>query len=99
MVRLVIAPGVFYFLFFCIFTYPLILHFSSDCLCNPGDGYQNVWNLWWVGHAITVLHQSPWYTTALYPPVGLQLIVHALDPFNGLIGILLTPFFTLQQRY
>jgi len=94
-VNLWIAPLAFYFLAFCLLTYPLILSFPSHFFADAGDGLQNVWNLWWVRKAIVELHTSPWHTTFLHHPSGVSLLGHTLNPFNGFLGLLLQPFLSL----
>ena len=90
-----VAPLAFYFLAFCLLTYPLILSFPSHFFTDAGDGLQNVWNLWWMRKAVVELHTSPWHTTFLHHPSGVSLLGHTLNPFNGFLGLLLQPFLSL----
>ncbi len=92
--RLGVAPLLFYLVFFLILTYPVVKVFSTRYYANGGDGLQNVWNIWWVNKAVTVLHQSPWHTNYLHYPYGISLLSHTLNPFNGFVGILLSRFTT-----
>ena len=94
-----LSPLIFYFVIFCLLTYPLILQFSTHFFADQGDGLQNVWNLWWVNKAVTQLHQSPWQTSYLHYPHGISLVGHTLNPFNGLMGIGLLKFFTIVETY
>jgi hypothetical protein len=73
-------------------------HFSTHLFADAGDGFQNYWNIWWVRKAILELHQSPYFTTYLHYPHGTTLIAHTLNPFNGLVALVL-PFLTLGQAY
>lgn len=98
-IRMAIVPCLFYFVIFCIFTYPAITVFSSHFFADQGDGMQNVWNLWWVNKAVTQLHQSPWYTSYLHYPHGVSLLGHTLNPFNGFLGTILLKFLSLVQTY
>src|SRR4051794_28977413 len=82
-----LLPATLYALLYYAFSYPLIHRFSTDYFCGTEDGYQNIWNLWWVNKAVTDLHTSPWYTTYLHYPTGTTLIAHTLCPFNGFLGI------------
>jgi hypothetical protein len=93
------VPIVFYFICFCLLTFPLILHFNTHFYTDTGDGLQNIWNIWWVNKAVTDLHQSPWSTTLLHFPQGTSLLAHTLNPFNGFICVGLLPFMTLTQAY
>ena len=94
-----VFPLIFYFIFFCILTYPLILQFSTHFFADQGDGLQNVWNIWWVNKALTELHQPLWQTHYLHYPYGVSLLGHALGAFNGFMGILLLRFLTIIEVY
>ena len=65
-------------------TYPLIRRFTSAIPGDGFDGWQNYWNLWWVRQALLVEHTHPWFTDMLYAPVGVSLLFHTLNLFNGL---------------
>ncbi len=92
-------PIIFYFIFFCILTYPLVLQFSTHFFADQGDGLQNVWKIWWVNKALTELHQPLWQTHYFHYPYGLSLLGYTLDPFNGFMGILLLKFLTLIETH
>jgi len=92
-------PLIFYFIFFCILTYPLILLFSTHFFADQGDGLQYVWNIWWVNKAVTELHQPLWQTCYLHYPYGLSLLGSALTPFDGFMGIFLLKFLTLIKTH
>ena len=94
-----VLPSTVYLTLFCLLTYPLIGSFSTEFFTNAGDGLQNVWNLWWINRAVTVLHTSPWFTTYLYFPVGISLLGHTLNPFNGFASVILLRFLTLVQTH
>jgi len=94
-----VVPLGFYFVAFCVLTWPRITQFSTHFFCDAGDGLQNVWNMWWIKKAVTELHQSPWHTTWLHYPFGISLHGHTLNPFNGLLGIVLQQFMTLRQAH
>lgn len=82
-------PAGLYLLLYYAFSFPLFHRFSTHYFCGQEDGYQNIWNLWWVNKAVVDLHQLPWYTTYLHYPTGTTLIAHTLAPFNGFLGVLL----------
>ncbi len=92
-------PSLLYLTAFTAFTWPWMPHFSSRFFANDGDGLQNVWNIWWVNHAVTVLHQSPWHTNVLHFPHGTTLLGQTMNPFNGFVGIFLLRWFSLAQTY
>jgi hypothetical protein len=95
-----VLPAALYALIYALFSYPLLGSFSTHFFCGQEDGYQNIWNLWWVNKSVTQLHQLPWFTTWLHYPTGTTLIAHTLAPFNGFAAI---PLFkmglTLNQVY
>lgn len=76
-----------YALLFVILTWPAITRFNTHFFADQGDGVQNIWNLWWVNQAVTVLHQNPWRTTYLHYPYGTSLVGHTLNPFNGFVAV------------
>lgn len=82
-----LLPAAIYFVFFAIFTFPWIAHFSNHFMLDGGDGLQNVWNIWWVHKAIIGLHQNPYFTNYLHYPEGISLVPQTLNIFNGLVGI------------
>ena len=83
--RLLLVPLV-YLACFVALTYPAIRNFSTHYYVDGGDGFQNVWNLWWVDKA---LHEglNPWFTRYLHHPFGVTLVAHTLNPFNGFAAI------------
>jgi hypothetical protein len=68
-------------------TYPLARHFFTAIPGDGFDGWQNLWNLWWMRQALLVEHRSPYFTDLLYYPTGVSLLFHTLNPFNGLISL------------
>ncbi len=82
-----------------LFTWPLVANFVT---ATPGfmleDRDQNLWNLWWVSHAIASL-QNPYHTNLIYYPTGVSLYFHTLAPFNGLLAVPLIPLFGLIVTY
>ncbi|MCJ7583062.1 MAG: hypothetical protein MUP98_21300 [Candidatus Aminicenantes bacterium] len=92
-------PAFVYLLLFILLTFPLILNFSSHFFTDTGDGFTNIWNIWWINEAVTELHQSPWSTTFLHFPQGTSLLGHTLNPFNGYVGIGLQKVFSLTQTH
>src|SRR5206468_12484888 len=75
---------------FVTLTWPSVTRFRTHWFADDFDGLQNVWNIWWVEHAITVLHQNPWQTNYLHFPYGSSLLAHTLNPFNGFVAIVLS---------
>jgi hypothetical protein len=57
------------------------------------DGYENMWNDWWVRYALLDLGRNPlFFTDYLYYPTGISLRYHTLNPLNGLFAL---PLWTL----
>ncbi len=94
-----VIPVLFYFLSFCLLTYPLIRNFNTHFFTDAGDGLQNVWNIWWINTAITQpgIHPSIWHTGMLHWPFGTTLYGQTLNPFNGLAAVALLRFLSLTQ--
>ena len=93
------VPAALYFVAFFALNPHLLGAFSTHYFFGGADGYQNIWNLWWVNKALTQLGTHPWFTIFLHYPAGSTLIGHTLNPFNGLLAIPLLPFLTLIQAY
>ena len=96
-VQLVVILLIVYLVCFYLLTFPQLHQFSTRYFTDEGDGLGNIWNLWWTNKAITELHQSPWHTTFLYYPYGTSLLAHTLNPFNGIMAILLMRFMSQVQ--
>ena len=96
-IELVAIPLIFYLVCFYLLTFPQLHQFSTHYFTDEGDGLGNIWNLWWTNKAITELHQSPWHTNFLYYPYGTSLLPHTLNPFNGLMAIILMRFMSQVQ--
>lgn len=92
-------PFLFYFLFFWLYAGTWMGHFSTRFFTDQGDGFQNVWNMWWVNFSVTHLHQLPWHTNYLHYPYGTTLLGQTLNPFNGFVAIALLKVFSLVQAF
>ena len=95
------VPALFYFFLFCLLTYPLIRDFSTHFFTDDGDGFMNIWNLWWVNKAVSqpAIHPSIWHTDMLHYPFGVTLLGQTLNPFNGLLAVLLLRVMSLVQAH
>lgn len=82
-----LAPALLYFVFFYIFSPHWWGSFSTGFYLDSGDGFQNVWNIWWVNESLTQLHQNPYFTNFLQFPHGVPLITQTMNIFNGLVAI------------
>ncbi len=73
-----------YVLLTLIMTWPLARQVTRAIPGDSFDGWQNYWNLWWMRQAWLVEHQSPYFTTLLHYPTGVDLRFQTMAPFNGL---------------
>lgn len=80
-----LAPALLYFIGFYLFSPHYWGQFTQGFFLDKGDGYQNVWNVWWIDWSITQLHHHPWFTDYLHWPSGITLITQTMNPFNGLL--------------
>jgi hypothetical protein len=96
--RYFLIPGLFYFIFFAIYTYPWMANFSTAIFGDMGDGLQNTWNLWWIERSLDA-GQSPLYTTMLHYPGGTTLLGHTLHLINGVLAYPLLKILPLLQVY
>ncbi|NCC33166.1 MAG: hypothetical protein EOM24_14300, partial [Chloroflexia bacterium] len=53
------------------------------------DGWQHVWHVWWVHHALAQ-GMHPLFTPLLYYPEGVDLALHPLNLSNGLLVLPVT---------
>lgn len=67
-----------------LLTWPLAITLDQATGLR-GDYFLNLWNAWWMRHALAGLH-SPWTTDYLFYPEGLALQRHILTPVNSLVG-------------
>lgn len=87
-----LAPALLYFVALYLFNPHYWGQFTNGFFLDKGDGYQNVWNVWWIDWSITELGRHPWFTTYLHWPSGASLITQTMNPFNGLVML---PFMNL----
>jgi len=78
-----------------------LLHLTGGVVGGDLDGYENLWNNWWVQTALLDparlqpfaapppdLHpMGLFYTDYLYYPTGISLRFHTLNPANGLLTL------------
>jgi hypothetical protein len=94
-------PSLFYFIMFCLLTYPLITMFSTHFFGDFKDVLQNVWNIWWINKAVLNpnLYPTIWQTNMLHWPYGTTLIGQTLNPFNGYMAVFLLRFLSLIETH
>ncbi len=62
-----------------------LLNLTRGLVGGDTDGYENLWNNYWVHTALFDLNRSPFFTDYLYYPTGISLRFHTLNPLNGLL--------------
>lgn len=62
------------------------------------DRDQNLWNLWWVRHALFEA-RNPFVTDMIWYPTPVSLYYHTLNVFNGLLAVPLLSIFSLTTTY
>ena len=67
--------------------WPLPRYFRSAIPGDGFDGWQNLWNLWWIRRSLLELGCSPWFTPLLDYPNGASLLFHTLNFPNGLLAL------------
>ncbi len=67
-----------------VMTWPLARQLGTAIPGDSFDGWQNVWNLWWMREAWLVQHSSAYVTSLLHAPTGVDLRFQTMAPFNGL---------------
>jgi hypothetical protein len=82
-----------------IATWPLLLHLPTRLPAMPTelsqDLWQNVWNIWWVRHALLVEQTNPYTTGMLFYPQGASLSLHTLNLPLSLGGLPLLSVFDI----
>ncbi|MGC8837657.1 MAG: hypothetical protein ACP5UM_04485, partial [Anaerolineae bacterium] len=76
-----------YFLGTVAMTWPLATVLGGAIPGDGFDGWQNLWNLWWVKKALLDLHQNPFHSDYIFYPTGVDLYFHTLNIFNGLVSL------------
>jgi len=79
-------------------TYPLLLHFTTHV---PGsatwafDEYTFLWNMWWFKYSIFDLQTNPLYSSFIFYPLGISLVLYTYHLHNALLSLPLQPFLSL----
>lgn len=79
-----------------IFTYPVA--FSDDIPGDGGDAYQHLWYLWWWEKSLLSFN-SPYDTTYIFYPTGVNLAFNAMHPINSIMSIPFQEIFGLIWTY
>jgi len=81
-----LAAGGGYLIMSCLYAYRVLQNFTTHIAGHGGDGFQNLWNMWWFKHALFT-GQNPYFTDMLHYPNGHTLLFHTLNPFNCLLAL------------
>ncbi len=79
-----VYSAVAYLLVTLIVFAPVIAHFATYAPGTGGDTYQNLWDIWWVVHAVAQGH-SIWSTNLLFYPLGANLIYQTMSPIGAIV--------------
>ena len=71
-----------------VFLFPLVQGLTTHIPAGDGshDGYQFLWNLWWV-RTVFEGEESLLYTHHLFAPHGTPLALHSLSASNGFLSL------------
>ncbi len=87
--RLSLLVFVLYAIITLVMFWYVTINIASAVPNGSSDAYQSMWNLWWVPYSVFSLHASPYFSSAIFFPVGASLVTQDLSP---LAGILFAPF-------
>ena len=68
-------------------------HLTTSIVGGQNDGYENLWNDYWLRTALFHFHQNPFFSTWIEYPTGASLRFHTLNPFGGFLALPLAPLF------
>lgn len=74
-----------------LYGHVTVLHLTSGIAGGKYNGYENLWNDYWLRTALFHLHRNPFFTTYLDYPTGVSLRYHTLNPLGGLLALPLWP--------
>ena len=69
-----------------VWSFPLVLHLSSDLPGEPGDNLAFLWNTWWMRQAVASPDVSFFHTGLLFAPFGIDLTLHTHTALPGWIA-------------
>ena len=88
----------FYAILTLILTYPLITHFNTHVMGTDiwaFDEYTFIWNAWWFKYSVLDLHSSPLFSSYIFYPLGISLVLYTYNLFDALMSLPLQPFLSL----
>jgi hypothetical protein len=81
-----------------ILTYPLLTHFNTHVLGTDiwaFDEYTFIWNTWWFRYSLLNLHSNPLFSSYIFYPLGISLVIYTYNLFNALFSLPLQAFISL----
>ena len=81
-----------------VMTWPLARYLTTHV---PGsytwafDEYTFIWNTWWLRYSLFDLGQNPLYTSYIFYPLGISLVLYTYNLFNALISLPFQAFLPL----
>jgi len=81
-----------------VLTYPLVTHLTTHVPGNVTgalDEYGFLWNMWWFKHSIFDLRTNPLYSSFLFYPLGISLVLYGYQLQNALLSVPWQPFLSL----
>ena len=73
------------FLLAALFARVPLSHLNDGAVGGDIDGYNNIWDYYWLKTALLDLHRNPYFTDYIYYPTGISLRFHTFNPINGLL--------------
>lgn len=82
-----------------IFSYPLILNFTTSILGPMEDNVGWLWYMWWVKRALVEGKSAFFFTDYLFYPKGMYLALNSFGYFKTILSIPFQYFFDLITVY
>ena len=81
-----------------VLTYPLVTHFNTHVMGTDVwafDEYTFIWNTWWFRYSLLNLHSNPLFSSHIFYPLGISLVLYTYNLFNAMTSLPLQPFLSL----
>lgn len=73
-----------YLLLAVLLTWPTVTHLPTHLPGDGGDDPAIAWNLWWLKYSLLNEPQNPFFSEAMFYPLGINLAFYTLTVLNGL---------------
>ncbi len=74
-----------------LFMRVTLLHLTTGIVGGRSDGYENLWNDYWIRTSLLHLHRNPYFSNWIEYPTGASLRFHTLNPLAGLLALPVAP--------